>query len=81
MDANGLEGTPDSDEDGQIKMLVATAKSSFNNHYLSEAKAEITTVCMILGMKPATRKWPQSHGWPDGKGQIGHPVMRITENR
>lgn len=42
MDANGLEGTPDSDEDGQIKMLVATAKSSFNNHYLSEAKAEIT---------------------------------------
>lgn len=42
MDSNGLEGTPDSDEDGQIKMLVATAKSSFNNHYLSEAKAEIT---------------------------------------
>lgn len=42
MDANGLEGTPDSDEDGQIKMLIATAKSSFNNHYLSNAKSEIT---------------------------------------
>lgn len=42
MDTNGMKDTPDSDEDGQIKMLVATAKSSFNNHYLSKAKAEIT---------------------------------------
>ena len=42
MDANGMGDTPDSDEAGQIKMLVATAKSSFNNHYLSNAKSEIT---------------------------------------
>ena len=42
MDANGMKDTPDSDEDGQIKMLVATAKSSFNNLYLAETKKEIT---------------------------------------
>lgn len=42
MDNNGMKDTPDSDEDGQIKMLVATAKSSFTNLYLSKTKSEIT---------------------------------------
>ena len=40
LDANGMEDTPDSDFDAQVKMLVATAQSSFNNHYLLQVIAE-----------------------------------------
>lgn len=42
FDANGLSGTDDSDLDGQIKMLIGTAESSFNNYYLENASSEIT---------------------------------------
>lgn len=43
MDANGLKGTDDSDLDGQVKMLVGTMKSEFQNDpYLSRVKGEIT---------------------------------------
>lgn len=76
MDANGLEGTPDSDEDGQIKMLVATAKSSFNNHYLSEAKAEITVKNDSLydtWHDASDRKWRSRMDGRMGKANLGFP--------
>lgn len=35
FDSHGLNGVPDSDADGQIRMLVETVESSFNDHYYS----------------------------------------------
>lgn len=42
FDANGLSDKEDSDLESQTKMLVGTAKSSFNNYYLSNASSSIS---------------------------------------
>lgn len=40
FDAHGLGNVPDSDVEGQARMLAETAESSFNNVYLSQVQAE-----------------------------------------
>lgn len=82
FDANGLAGTDDSDLDGQIKMLIGTAESSFNNYYLENAAAEITIrnnslyETWLYASDPETAAVAWMAGWERPNWALRHEDVR-----